>query len=94
MTTVKATVKLTPAMMAEAFWELGSGEQAEFFAQLAKVIKADHEGGNRSAYSLGELQWFYMGDELDQPGNKEARDMLMTMAAPHYMHTLMACDKW
>ncbi len=94
MSEATATVQLTPAMLAEAFWGLGSDGQAEFFAELAKVIKADHEGGNRSAYSLGELQWFYVGDELDKPANKEARDMLMTMAAPHYMHTLMATGGW
>lgn len=94
MSAATAIVDLTPAMLAEAFWRFGSDEQAEFFAELAKVIKADHESGNKSAYSLGELQWFYVGDELKKPVNKEARDMLMTMAAPQYMHTLMATGGW
>ena len=94
MSEATATVQLTPDMLAQAFWGLGSDGQAEFFAQLAKVIKADQKSGNTSAYALGELQWFYVGDELDKPENKEARDMLMTMAAPHYMHTLMATGGW
>lgn len=94
MSNATATVQLTPAMLAEAFWGLGSDGQTEFFTELAKVIKANHEGGNTSAYSLGELQWFYVGDELEKPANKEARDMLMTMAAPLYMHTLMATGAW
>ena len=94
MTTISATVKITPAMMAEAFWTLCSDEQVEFFNRLSQVIKEDHEKDNKSAYSLGELQWFYVGEELEKPENKEARDMLMTMAAPLYMHTLMACEKW
>lgn len=94
MATVHASVKLTPAMMAEAFWELGSVEQAEFFSKLAKVIMDDHEGGNTSAYALGELQWFHLGEELDKPENKDGRSLLMSIAAPHYMYTLMACEKW
>lgn len=94
MTTISATVKITPAMMAEAFWALDSVYQTEFFAQLAKTIKADQDDGNKSAYSFGELQWFYLGEELEKPDNKNAREMLMTMAAPLYMHTLMACEKW
>lgn len=93
MTTANVTVKLTPAMMAEAFWNLSSGEQADFFDQLAMAIKQDHEGGNTSAYSLGELQWYYLGEELERPYNKAAREMLMTMAAPLYMHTLLAIEK-
>lgn len=94
MSEATAIVQLTPAMLAEAFWGLGSDDQVEFFAQLAKAIKADHEGGNSSAHSLGELQWLFVGSEMDKPANKEARDMLMTMAAPHYMHTLLATGNW
>lgn len=90
MTTAQATVSLTPAMLAEAFWKLGSDEQAEFFQRLADVVKADHQGGNTSAYALGELQWFYLGDELFK--NKPARDMLMTMAAPLYLNTIRYCE--
>lgn len=62
--------------------------QVAFFDELAAIIKQDHAAGNTGAYSLGELQWFYVGDELLKPDNKLARDMLMTMAAPLYLNTL------
>lgn len=93
MTQAQATVTLTPSMLAEAFWSLGSDEQAAFFAHLAKAIQADQDAGNKSAYSLGELQWFYVGEELLKPERKKARDMLMTMAAPLFLHTLRAAGQ-
>jgi hypothetical protein len=86
-----ASVQLTPAMMAEAFWSMGSFEQAEFFDELARVIREDHKT-NASAYSLGELQWFFVGDELLQKKNDQARAMLMTMAAPLYLNTLRVAE--
>ena len=89
MITATTTVELTPAMMAQAFWSMESTLQVEFFAELAKVIKEDNKT-NTSAYSLGELQWFYVGRELLDRSNREARDMLMTMAAPLYLNTLRA----
>ena len=82
-----ASVELTPAIMAEAFWAMGSQEHTEFFDELSRVIREDHKT-NTKAYSLGELQWFFVGDELRKDQNKQARDMLMTMAAPLYLHTL------
>ena len=99
-----ATVTLTPAMMAEAFWRMSDYQQAEFFAELGRVIKADHQGGNRNAYSLGELQWHFMGRLLQghteyntwhrTPGELSlAREVLMSMAAPLYLHTLRECDR-
>ena len=94
MTTATATVQLTPAMLAEAFWKLYSDEQAEFFTELAKLIEGEHAAGNTHVYALGEMQWHYVGSELERPENKKAREMLMTMAAPLYMHTLMATGGW
>ncbi len=90
MTTATANITLTPSMLAEAFWGMESSQQVEFFAELARVIRANHEAGNRYAYSLGELQWFYTGSQLLEEKNREARDMLMTIAAPLYLHTLRA----
>lgn len=86
-----ATVQLTPAMMAEAFWQMESSQQVEFFDELARVIREDHKT-NTSAYSLGELQWFFVGDQLLERKNAEARDMLMTMAAPLYLNTLRVAE--
>lgn len=88
MTQATVQVQITPKMMAQAFWSMDSELQTEFFNELASVISQDHESGNTSAYSLGELQWFYVGHELLKPSNKQAKDMLMKMAAPMYLHTL------
>ena len=89
MITATTEVKITPRLMAEAFWSMGSDEQVEFFLELSKVIKEDQGSGNNCAYSQGELQWYYTGDVLSKPQNKEARSMLMCMAAPLYLNTLM-----
>lgn len=85
--TVTSNVELTPAMMAEAFWAMGSDQQADFFDELARVIREDQKT-NKNAYGLGELQWFFTGSVLREEKFKDARDMLMTMAAPLYLHTL------
>lgn len=86
---VTTPVTLTPEMLARSFWAMSSVEQAEFFAELNKVIQHDHATDPKSwAWSLGEMQWLYLGDELDK--NQPAREMLMTIAAPMYMHTLRA----
>jgi len=86
-----AKIELTPEMMAQAFWAMDSSLQVAFFDELAAIIRHDHQNGNASAYSFGELQWFYVGNELLKPENKQAREMLMTMAAPLYLHTLRHC---
>ena len=89
MTTATTEVTITPKMMAEALWGMGSDEQVEFFLELSKVIKTDEDNGNTGAYSQGELQWYYTGSDLSKPQNKEARSMLMCMAAPLYLSTLV-----
>lgn len=94
MSTATAEVTLTPVMMAEAFWGMGSDGQVEFLKRLGDRINADLESGNGSAYSLGELQWHFVGHELLKPENKQAKDVLMTMAAPLYLHTLMYTERY
>jgi len=91
MTTATANIKVTPEIMAQAFWAMESTEQIKFFAELAKVIKEDHKT-NSCAYSLGELQWCYMAEDMKKKENKEAREMLMTMASFLYWHTLAYKD--
>ncbi len=90
--TVSAQFKLTPKELAQAFWSMDSTEQTGFLTALAEVIEHDYQT-NFQAYSLGELQWFYVGDELKQEQNAKAREMLMTMAAPLYLHTLRHVDE-
>ena len=92
MSEVTAQIKLTPELLAKAFWAMSSTEQVAFFDDLAGVIRCDQKDGNTSAYNLGDLQWHYVGHELQKPENKQARSMLMTMAAPVYLHTLMYCE--
>lgn len=92
MTTATTQITITPEMLAQAFWSMESSLQVAFFDELAAIIKKDHRDGNTSAYSLGELQWFYVGNELLQAKNKQARAMLMTMAAPLYLNTLQYCE--
>ena len=94
MTVVTADVQLTPTMLAESFWSMGTDQQAEFFAELARIIETYHEANKpRSwAWSLGEMQWHALGKELrDDSGRcNKAGEMLMTLAAPMYLHTLRA----
>ena len=93
MTLATATVRITPAMMAEAFWDMDANLQAEFFDELARVIREDHKT-NRLAYSYGELQWHHLGYELldRTTRNAQARNMLMAMAAPLYLNTLRVAE--
>ena len=92
MTTAIANITITPAMMAEAFWGMECSEQAEFFDELAQFINQDKTPG-ASTYGLGELQWFHLADHLQGEKYKQPRDMLMSMAAPHYLHTLLASER-
>lgn len=92
MSTATAQVQLTPEMLAQAFWAMGSDDQVAFFDNLAAIIRRDHKDGNTSAYSMGEMQWHLVGHELQKTEHEQARSMLMTMAAPVYMHTLMYCE--
>jgi len=87
MTNATANIKVTPEIMAQAFWAMKSTEQIKFFSELAKVIKED-EKINPHAYSLGELQWCYMAEDMKKKENQEAKDMLMTMASFLYWHAL------
>ena len=87
MTNATANIKVTPEIMAQAFWSMGSDEQIKFFSELAKVIREDHKT-NTSAYNLGELQWCYMAEDMKKKENQESKDMLMTMASFLYWHTL------
>lgn len=87
MTNATANIKVTPEIMAQAFWAMESTEQIKFFSELANVIKEDHKT-NPHAYSLGELQWCYMAEDMKKKENQEAKDMLMTMASFLYWHTL------
>jgi len=78
-------VTISPSILAKAFWDMTSDKQAEFFNELKKVIQEDHLT-NPSAYGSGELQWYHLAHEMKS--SPEAKDMLMTLAAPLYLSTL------
>ena len=91
MTSATASIEITPEIMAQAFWAMESTEQIKFFSELANVITEDHKT-NKSAYNLGELQWCFMSEDMEKKENKQAKDMLMTMASFLYWHTLSYRD--
>lgn len=75
----KTYFSLTPQILAEAFWGMGSDEQAEFFHELARVVKEDNKS-NPHSYSLGEMQWLYMMEDIKKR-SKDAADMYMALSA-------------
>lgn len=90
-TTIQA--RLTVEQIAAAFAELHSDEQAAFFGHV-----------QRAAVAKGwwaEQQWHYMCGHisaepwlvsLEPELAKDARESLMSMAAPLYLHTLRYCE--
>ena len=91
MSNVTASITITPAMMASAFWGMGSDEQSEFFDELAQIIKQDKTPGS-STYGMGELQWHYLARGMQGEKYNQPRAMLMAMAAPLYLNTLRVSE--
>jgi hypothetical protein len=86
MSTALAEVTLTPELMAQAFWNMGSSQQVRFFEALADAIEADAGKQRRHGQFMAETQWYYLGQDLRS--SDKGRDMLMSMAAPLYLHTI------
>jgi hypothetical protein len=76
-------VKITPDVMARAFWALGSEGQADFLDALGAVIEEDYKTNN-FAYQYGELQWCHLKDELRKPGRERANNVHMSLSAFAY----------
>lgn len=72
---IVSEVPLTPKLLAEAFWNLDSIEQAAFFAELHDIL----DGKEWPAHRLGEMQWLYMSDEIEK--NPKAKRMACALAA-------------
>lgn len=79
---IKEKQPLTPAIMAQAFWNMDDNMQADFFEELAIVIEEDHKN-NPSSYSLGEMQWLFMTEKIRKRGEK-ARAMYLAFCAFAY----------
>jgi hypothetical protein len=75
-------VKPTPKQLAEAFWNMYDDEQVEFFAELFNAA-----GMGESYYNF-ELQAFHIHDKIRSTENEEAKEALMSLAAPFFYHTL------
>lgn len=77
---VQASIELTPEIVAAWFWSRSTVEQADFLEALARRIQSDADP-KCVKYSLGELQWCYLKDELRQPGRELANQMHMAFSA-------------
>lgn len=88
---IKASIELTPELMAIAFWNWEDSKQCQFFEELNKVISEDYKT-NKNAYSLGEMQWLYMGDCLNK--NPKAKEMACAMLASIYLHATNFLEKY
>lgn len=76
-------IGLTPEILAAAFWNMSSEEQAEFFEELGKEIAGD-------TYH-SQIQWFSLEEELRK--SALAKDTFMDMAAPMFWQTLKYREK-
>lgn len=68
---VTASIKADPKLLATLFWEMDSVQQAEFFSELYELTSAG------SSYGLGEMQWLYMGKEIDKDPKAKAQACAM-----------------
>ncbi len=75
---VTGTVNVTPQMLAHAFWEMDSSQQADFFAELERVA------GTKLCFQMAgvvrEIQ------ERSDKGDRDAQNGFQTMLshAQHY----------
>ena len=84
MATATGTVEITPRLMAEAFWQLDSKQQASFFSHLHDVV-SDYAKEHKEAYSLGEMQWLYMGEDINK--DAKAKEMACAFLAWVFNHS-------
>ncbi len=78
-----AEIELTPKVLAGAFWEMTSEEQALFFEELGREIAGD-------TYHA-QMQWLYLENDLRK--NALAKDTFMDMAAPMFWQTMKYMEK-
>ena len=76
---IKTTVDVTPLLLAQLFWEMDAIRQAEFFSALHDITDKE------STYGLGEMQWCYMGKEINK--DPKAKAQACSMMAWLFNHT-------
>jgi len=74
----KQVIEITPKILAEAFWNLGSDGQAKFFEELYDCVEASNDRHGR-LYGHGEIQWCYMMSDIRK--NVKANKMYMALSA-------------
>ncbi len=75
-----AKIELTAEVLANAFWNMDTVQQADFFEELAKRIQSQ----SPHAYSYGEMQWCCLQDEMRKPGRELANNMHLALSAFAY----------
>jgi hypothetical protein len=85
--------KLSVEQIAEAFADLYSNEQAEFFAHVQRIaVKRGWWPEQQWSYLCGHIDGEEWLSTVDADIRKDARESLMSMAAPLYLHTLRAIE--
>lgn len=79
---VETEVKLTPKQLAEQFWELYDGEQAEFFEELFNIT------GMKDSYFSFESQAYHLHKSIRESKNEKAKEALMSLSAPFFLYSL------
>lgn len=75
-----AKIEITAEVLAKAFWNMDTVQQADFFEELAKYI----QDISPHAYGYGEMQWCCLLDEMRKPGRELANAMHMALSAFAY----------
>lgn len=89
----QADVTITPRLMAEAFWEMSSIEQVEFFECLHDVVNLGPvEEGFPVPYGNGEMQWCLMAEDIRK--NPKAFDMATSMTAFIFLASTRWLERW
>lgn len=81
-TELSVSVQLTPAQIAEAWWNLGSDEQVEFYAHLSRISKG-----------VLCLQTAYMVNHMIETENRDAVDAFCTIHN-HSIEYLETAVEW
>lgn len=89
------SAQATPRQLAEAFCNMMSDQQGEFFAHVKKFADEHWSGWNAL-----EMQAFYIHDDVtgkydEKPEyGDDAKDAIMTLAAPFYLNTPRAAGQY
>ncbi len=69
------TALVTTKQLAAAFWDMNSEQQADFFHELAGVVKGEDE-----KFFFGEMQWLWMAEDIKKR-SREAWEMFLAFSA-------------